>query len=490
MAMKLTDILQGIDIVALSGTPDRDICGLTFDSRTCTPGSLFIAVPGTAVDGHAFIGKAVAAGAVAVICQNDVPDPAGLGDVTLVKVADSRRALALAADNWYGHPSGKLNLVGITGTNGKTTTVTLLYNLFTSLGWSCGLVSTIANYIDGERMETSHTTPDPIELNRLMAEMVRRGCSYCFMEVSSHAVDQERIAGLEFKVAIFSNLTHDHLDYHKTFAAYRDCKKRFFDTLPETAFALVNVDDRNGEVMVQNTRAQVRTFACRRMADFRCKIVEESLEGMLVSIDGTQVWTRFIGAHNASNLLAVYGTAVLLGAKPEEVLVKMSALGPVAGRLDFLRGGDDLTAVVDYSHTPDALENALRTLRETARDRTLVCVFGCGGNRDRTKRPEMGAIAARYADRVVVTSDNPRHEDPEEIIREIRAGMDVAARARSLFITDRRQAIRTALTTAPKGAVILVAGKGHEDYQIIGDTKIHFDDKEVIAETFEEMKLS
>ncbi len=308
------------------------------------------------------------------------------------------------------------------------------------------------------------------------------------MEVSSHSVDQERIAGLQFKVAIFSNLTHDHLDYHKTFAAYRDCKKRFFDQLPKEAFALTNIDDRNGEVMVQNTAAQIRTYACKRMADFRCKIVEESLEGMLVSIDGTQVWTRFIGAHNAYNLLAVYGTAVLLGAKPEEVLVQLSALGPVAGRLDFVRGGNDLTGVVDYSHTPDALENALKTLRETCQDRCLVCVFGCGGDRDRTKRPEMGAIAAKYADRVIVTSDNPRTEDPETIIQEIRAGMDTAARAKSLFITDRREAIRTALMTAPQGAVILVAGKGHEDYQVIGTTKIHFDDKEVIAETFEEMK--
>ena len=485
--MQLNRILQGIDIVAASGDLGRDISGLTFDSRTCRPGSLFIAVPGTAVDGHAFIGKAVAAGASAVIYQNDVPETSTPG-VTFVKVADSRRALALAADNWYDHPSGKINLVGITGTNGKTTTVTLLYNLFTDLGWSCGLISTIANFIDGERLETSHTTPDPIELNSLLARMVDKGCNYCFMEVSSHSVDQERIAGLEFKVAIFSNLTHDHLDYHKTFAAYRDCKKRFFDQLPEKAFALVNIDDRNGEVMVQNTKAQVRTYACKRMADFRCKIVEESLEGMLVSIDGTQVWTRFIGAHNAYNLLAVYSTAVLLGAKPEEVLVKMSALGPVAGRLDFLRGGDELTAVVDYSHTPDALENALRTLRETACDRMLVCVFGCGGDRDRTKRPEMGAIAAKYADRVVVTSDNPRTEDPEAIIQEIRAGMDAAARARSIFITDRREAIRTAVMTAPAGAVILVAGKGHEDYQIIGTTKIHFDDKEVLAEAFEELK--
>ena len=486
--MKLNKLLQGIDLVAVTGDTGCEIDNLTFDSRTCRPGSLFIAVPGTAVDGHAFIGKAVEAGATAVLYQNDTPGLEAFTGVTFVKVADSRRSLALAADNWYDHPSGKLNLVGITGTNGKTTTVTLLYNLFTNLGWSCGLISTIANYIDGERLETSHTTPDPIELNSLLARMVEKGCNYCFMEVSSHSVDQKRIAGLEFKVAIFSNLTHDHLDYHKTFAAYRDCKKRFFDQLPASAFALTNVDDRNGEVMVQNTRAQIRTYACKRMADFRCKIIEESLEGMLVSIDGTQVWTRFIGAHNAYNLLAVYATAVLLGAKPEEVLVQMSALGPVAGRLDFLRGGNDLTAVVDYSHTPDALENALRTLRETACDRTLICVFGCGGNRDRTKRPEMGVIAAKYADRVVVTSDNPRHEDPDEIIREIRAGMDTAARAKSLFLTDRREAIRTALMTAPQGAVILVAGKGHEDYQIIGDTKYHFDDKEVIAETFEEMK--
>ena len=484
--MQLSRIVQGIELAALSGTLEREVSTLTFDSRSCCPGALFIAVAGNAADGHSFIDKAVAAGAVAVIYQNDPAGPLSEG-ITWIKVADSRRALALAADNWYDHPSAKLNLVGITGTNGKTTTVTLLYQLFTGLGWSCGLISTIANYIDGQRTAATHTTPDPIELNRLLARMVEKGCNYCFMEVSSHAIDQERIAGLRFKLAIFSNLTHDHLDYHKTFAAYRDCKKRFFDELPKDAFALVNTDDRNGEVMTQNTRAQVRTYACRRMADFRCKIVEESLEGMFINLDGAQVWTRFIGAHNACNLLAVYASAVLLGADPEEVRIRMSALAPVAGRLDFLRGANDLTAVVDYAHTPDALENALRTLRETACDRTLVCVFGCGGDRDRSKRPEMGAIAARYADRVVVTSDNPRHEDPEAIIREIRAGMDATARAKSLFLTDRREAIRTAILTAPQGAVILVAGKGHEDYQVIGDVKTHFDDKEVIARTFEEM---
>ena len=485
--MKLQKILQGIEVLALTGAADREITGVTADSRQCGARSLFIAVRGVAVDGHAFIARAVEAGACAVVCEDDSA-AAGLPGVTFVRVADTRRALALAADNWYGHPSGKLNLVGITGTNGKTTTVTLLYNLFRSLGWSCGLLSTIANYIDDERFSATHTTPDPMALNALLAKMVEHGCNYCFMEVSSHAIDQERIAGLEFKVGIFSNLTHDHLDYHKTFIAYRDCKKRFFDNLPKEAFALTNIDDRNGEVMVQNTCAQVRTYACKRMADFRCKIVEESLEGMLVNIDGTQLWTRFIGAHNAYNLLAVYSTALLLGANRDEVLVKMSALGPVAGRLDFVRGVGDRTGVVDYSHTPDALENALKTLRDTCRDRVLVCVFGCGGDRDRTKRPEMGVIAAKYADKVVVTSDNPRHEDPEEIIREIKAGMDIQARAKSLFITDRREAIRTALMTAPEGAVILVAGKGHEDYQIIGDVKTHFDDKEVLAETFEEMK--
>ncbi len=486
--MKLNKLIQGIDVVATTGDLSCEISSLTFDSRKCAPGSLFVAVCGTEADGHAYVRKAVEAGAAAVIYQEDRPENEGITGAAMVKVSDSRRALALVADTWFGHPSGKLNLVGITGTNGKTTTVTLLYNLFRSLGWCCGMLSTIANYIDGERIPADHTTPDPIVLNELLARMVERGCGYCFMEVSSHSVDQERIAGLEFKVGIFSNLTHDHLDYHKTFAAYRDCKKRFFDSLPANAFALVNVDDRNGEVMVQNTRAQVRTYACRRMADFRCKIVEESLEGMLVSLDGTQVWTRFIGAHNASNLLAVYATALLLGQKREEVLTAMSALGPVPGRLDFVRGGNDLTAVVDYAHTPDALENVLKTLRETARDRSLWCVFGCGGNRDKTKRPEMGAIAARYADRVVVTSDNPRKEEPGAIIQDIRAGMDIPARAKSLFIADRREAIRTALMTAPQGAVVLVAGKGHEDYQIVGTEKLHFDDREVIEETFEEMK--
>ena len=307
------------------------------------------------------------------------------------------------------------------------------------------------------------------------------------MEISSHSLAQDRVAGLKFKGGIFSNITHDHLDYHKTFAEYLRCKKSFFDNLPEGAFALTNADDKNGMVMVQNTKAEIKTYSCHKMADFRCKIIEEGLDAMLLEMDGKQFWSRFIGAHNAHNLLAVYGTAMMLGADSDEVLVKMSALGCVPGRLEYIRGGKDLTVAVDYAHTPDGLENVLKTLREAGRDRMLICVFGCGGNRDRTKRPEMGVIAAKYADRVVVTSDNPRKEDPDAIIAEIRDGMDAKMRAKSIYITDRREAIRTAMMTAPEGAVILVAGKGHEDYQIIGETKFHFDDREVVREIFKEM---
>lgn len=483
--MTLEQLLEGTETVEISGSLAVEIESITFDSRRCSVNSAFIAVCGAEADGHKFIGKAIEAGARAVIYQEG--DIESVEGVTFVKVKSSRKALALIADNFYGHPSRELNLVGITGTNGKTTTVTLLYNLFTSLGYGCGLISTIANYVNGEKLHTDNTTPDPITLNSLMARMVDEGCEYCFMEVSSHSIDQDRVAGLSFKVGIFSNLTHDHLDYHKTFASYRDCKKRFFDELGKDAWALTNIDDRNGEIMVQNTKATVKTYACHSMADFNCKIIEQSIDGMLMSIDGTQIWSRFIGAHNAYNLLAVYSTAILLGADKDEVLVKASALGPVAGRLEYIRGGNDLTAVVDYSHTPDALENALRTLKEAGCDRTLVCVFGCGGDRDRSKRPEMGKIATEIADKVIVTSDNPRTEDPQEIISEIRGGMDARARAKSLFISDRREAIRAAVMTAPQGAIILVAGKGHEDYQIIGKTKHHFDDKEVISEAMNEL---
>lgn len=485
--MKISDIISGIEVVAVKGSPDTEITGIVFDSRKCTPGSLFIAVNGVEADGHRFIGSALKNGAAAVICEKDgqCEDESNAAYIT---VKDSRTALAIAASNFYGHPSSKLRLVGITGTNGKTTTVTLLYNLFMSMGYCCGLISTIANYVGDEKREADHTTPDPVALNSLLSEMVLKGCEFCFMEVSSHAIDQQRICGLNFAAGIFSNLTHDHLDYHKTFEAYRDCKKRFFDTLPADAFAISNIDDKNGSIMLQNTSAHKITCSCHTLADFNCRIIEESIDGMEIEMDGKRLWSRFIGAHNAYNLLAVYTTAVLLGADKEDVLVRMSALGPVSGRLECMRGGNGLTAVVDYAHTPDALENVLKTLRGTCRDRHLICVFGCGGNRDRTKRPEMAVIASKYADRVVVTSDNPRHEKPEDIIAEIKSGMDAAARAKSLFITDRKEAIRTALLTAPEGAVVLVAGKGHEDYQIIGDVKSHFSDKEIIEELFQETR--
>ncbi len=487
--MTLDKLTAGLDIIEISAKRPLELCSVETDSRKCTPGSLFVAVEGNAVDGHKFIAKAIENGAVAVVYQNEEAfEMTDTDRVVYIKVASSRRSLATLAANFYGNPSAKLNLVGVTGTNGKTTTATLLYRLFTSLGYECGLISTIANFIGSKRYHTDHTTPDPLELNALLAEMANAGCEYCFMEVSSHAVSQDRVAALKFRGGIFSNLTHDHLDYHKTFENYRDCKKAFFDGLPKDAFALVNIDDANGEVMVQNCKAHIYRYSCKKMADFRCRLLEETMDGMQLVMDGVQVWTRFIGAHNAYNLLAVYSAAILLGANKEETLTLLSAMKAVDGRLEYIKGGNNITAVVDYAHTPDALENVLKTLKEAAKGEFLICVFGCGGDRDRTKRPEMGQIAAKYADRVVVTSDNPRTEQPEDIIQEIRAGMDTAARAKSVFITDRAEAIRSAIVFAPEGAVILVAGKGHEDYQIIGTTKHHFDDKEVISEVFASMK--
>ncbi len=478
--MKLSRLIEGIEGAKVYGDASVEIASICFDSRKSAPGALFVAISGTEQDGHAYIPAAIGAGASAVVFEHgDAPE-----GVVSVRVSNARRALGDIAAAFYGHPSEKLNLVGITGTNGKTTTVTLLYRLFTNLGYSCGLISTIANYIDGEKFPTDHTTPNQIELNSLLARMADHGCEYCFMEVSSHSCQQERIHGLKFRGGIFSNLTHDHLDYHKTFEEYLRCKKLFFDGLPKDAFALVNIDDRNGMVMLQNTAAQKRTYSCRAMADFHCSTVESTFDGMLLKIDGNEVWTRFIGAHNAYNLLAVYSTAILLGADRMETLKVISTLSAVSGRLEYIKGVRGITAVVDYAHTPDALENVLKTLGGICDRQSLICVFGCGGNRDRTKRPEMGAIAARYADRVVVTSDNPRMEKPEDIIGEIKAGMDAASRARSIFITDRREAIRTAILTAPDNSVILVAGKGHEDYQIIGTEKFHFDDREVIREVF------
>ena len=461
--MKLTDIIQGTQAKILFGAPETDIEAIVSDSRKAAPGAAFFAVKGHDRDGHDYIDSARAAGASAI-------------------VSASRKDLALCAANFYGHPSEKLSLVGITGTNGKTTTVTLLYKLFMGLGYNCGLLSTIANYVGRKRSETENTTADPITINRLLKEMTDDGCEYCFMEVSSIGVEQDRVAGLHFKVGIFSNLTHDHLDYHGTFAEYLRCKKLFFDTLPADAFAVINIDDRNGQVMVQNTAAKVVTYSCRNMADHTCRILEESFEGMLLKIDGTETWTRLIGQHNAYNVLAIYTAARCLGAGKEETLVALSKLESAPGRLENIRGPRGLSVVIDYAHTPDAMENVLKTLREIAPEKQLICLFGCGGDRDRTKRPEMAKVAEEFSDRIIVTSDNSRTERTEDILEDIRRGFSAEGLRKAIFIADRREAIRTAIVTADDGATILLAGKGHETYQIIGTEHRHFDEREVIAE--------
>lgn len=484
--MKLIELLNGVECVGNCPNRNREIPAIYADSRKCTPGSMFIAVKGAESDGHSYIGAAIKNGAESVVCT-DIPLEYAESGVEFIQVKESRKAVAQIAGNFYGHPSGCLKLVGVTGTNGKTSIATLLYRLFTQLGYCCGLLSTIANYIGERRYETENTTPGPVELNELLYKMTQAGCEYCFMEVSSHAIDQKRIEGLEYTGGIFTNLTHDHLDYHKTFANYLNCKKSFFDTLGKEAFALVNADDRNGDVMVQNTKAQVYRYACKSAANFNTKIIERTIEGMLLKINGREVWCRFIGDYNAANLTAVYGAALLLGAKEDETIRIMSTLTSVAGRLEYFKGPDDIIAAVDYAHTPDALENVLKTLKELQPAGGITCVFGCGGNRDKSKRPEMGEIAGKYANRVIVTSDNPRNEQPEEIIKDIKGGMDLKMRAKSLFITDRAEAIRTALLTSVPGAIILVAGKGHEDYQIIKGVKHHFNDKEIILQTFEQM---
>ena len=445
---------------------------------------------GFAADGHDYIGKAVESGAGAVVYEDEAAAAPYIGKsgTAFVRVRSSRYATAIIAANFHGNPSRKLTLVGITGTNGKTTTVTLLYRMFTSLGYSCGLLSTISNYVGDRCYEAVNTTSDPLTINPLLAEMVAAGCEYCFMEVSSIGLEQDRVAGLEFRAGIFSNLTHDHLDYHKTFAEYLRCKKLFFDNLPDNAYAITNIDDRNGMVMVQNTRAHIVTCSCRSIADHNARVLEESFDGMQLKIDGKETWTSLIGMHNAYNILAVYATAVTLGTDPDEALIAISRLRPAPGRLENHRGPHGLSVVIDYAHTPDALENVLRTLREIAPSRTLICVFGCGGDRDRSKRPEMGAIAEKMADRIIVTSDNSRTENTADIMADIRGGMSASGAAGSLFIEDREQAIRTAIMTAPENATILLAGKGHETYQIIGREKRHFDEKEIVEGIFSTMK--
>ena len=491
--MRLDRIICDSGCVVTAGNGLAEVTAICNDSRKVTEGSLFVAVKGFASDGHDYIATAMAKGASTIVYEDQEALDAQIADipaegVTFVKAESSRHALAIIAANFYDNPSGKLTLVGITGTNGKTTTVTLLHRMFTAMGYSCGLLSTIANYVGTKGTEAVNTTSDPITINSLLAEMVEAGCGYCFMEVSSIGVEQERIAGLKFKAGIFSNLTHDHLDYHKTFAEYLRCKKLFFDGLPSDAYAITNIDDRNGLVMTQNTKAHVVTYSLRSIADHTCRVMEQSFEGMLLKIDGTEAWSALIGLHNAYNILAIYTTAVTLGADPEEVLVAMSTLRPAPGRLENIRGPKDISVIIDYAHTPDALENVLKTLREIAPDHELICLFGCGGDRDRTKRPEMAAIAHKLADRIIVTSDNSRTEKTSDIMADIKSGMDLSGRARSLFIEDREEAIRTAIMIASQGATVLLAGKGHETYQIIGTEKRHFDEKEIVREIFGTME--
>jgi len=484
--MKLKEILVNCNLLEIEGDKDLDIQGITFDSRKVEPSTLFFAVKGTQVDGHDYIDKAIGKGATAIVCEK-MPSQKTDG-VTYIKVDNSAYVLGVGASNFFGNPSEKLRLVGVTGTNGKTTIATLLYRLFTDAGYTCGLLSTIENIVNRDAIPSTHTTPDPIELNALLHQMVEKGCEYAFMEVSSHSVAQERIAGLRFAGGIFTNLTHDHLDYHKTMANYRNAKKKFFDDLPATAFALTNLDDKNGAFMLQNTRAKKLSYALKHDADFKGIVMESHFDGMLLKVNGTEVFTQLVGGFNASNLLAIYGAALALGFNKEELLVEISKLRGANGRFDMVHSESGIVGIVDYAHTPDALENVLETINEVrCRKETLITVVGCGGNRDATKRPEMAAVAVKLSDRVILTSDNPRNEDdPDEIIRQMKAGVADADRGKVLSITNRREAIRTAVALAKKGDIILLAGKGHENYQEINGVKNHFDDKEVLSEAFKE----
>ena len=476
--MKLWELLHSVPLTGETPDLDMEINSISYDTRTLEPGALFAALPGARDDGARYIREALDRGAAAVLCR-ERPEEDGPWLVT----PDPRRALALLSANWFRRPAEGLTLVGVTGTNGKTTTATLLYDLVRAMGYKAGLISTVVYKIDGREVEATHTTPDSIRLNAMMREMADAGCAYCFMECSSHAIVQERTRGLDFAGGIFSNITHDHLDYHKTFAEYIRAKKLFFDGLPKGAFALTNADDRNGRVMVQNTAAAVSAYSLRAMADFRCKIVEMHLDGMLLRIDGQELWVGLLGRFNAYNLLAVYGAAVLLGLDRGEVLRVLSMLHAVSGRFEKIRAANGTTAIVDYAHTPDALENVIQTIEEIRTPgQQLIVVCGCGGDRDRTKRPEMAAIAVKYATTAVFTSDNPRHESPEAILDDMVAGLEPGARY--LRIADRAEAIRTAVMLSRPGDIILVAGKGHETYQIVGDVKHPFDDREEIKKRF------
>jgi len=477
----LREIIYKCSITRITGNPDMPVSAIVFDSRKATDKCVFVAVRGTLTDGHSYIQKVIESGAKAIVCESR-PDII-LPDVCYVEVAESSEALGIMASNFYNNPSQELKLVGITGTNGKTTTATLLYRLFMGLGYKTGLLSTVRNMINQHECAATHTTPDAVELNRLLRNMVDEGCDYCFMEVSSHAVVQNRISGLIFTGGVFTNITHDHLDFHKTFEAYIAAKKRFFDRLPATAFAIVNTDDRNGTVMVQNCKALLKTMAIKRPADFHCRIIENQFEGLHLKLNNQEIWSRLVGMFNAYNLLSIYATSIMLGAGNEESLVLLSNLEAVDGRFEYIKSPDGIAGIVDYAHTPDALSNVISTINTIRQgEGKLITVVGAGGDRDRAKRPVMAAIATQNSDITILTSDNPRSEDPLEILKEMQAGVTADRKRKYLVIADRKEAIKTACTLAAPGDIILVAGKGHETYQEINGVKHHFDDREVLRE--------
>ena len=492
--MKLSELINIAGINGITGDCDPEITGVQSDSRKVSQGSIFVAVKGSVVNGHDYIVKAIEQGAVAIVYEQQSLSINGqfntstiqrFNDIIFIPVQNSADALGRLASVWYGEPSRQMAVVGVTGTNGKTTIATLLYDLFRNLGYKAGLLSTVCNYIDDEAVPTEHTTPDPLTINRLMAKMVDAGCEYVFMEVSSHAVDQKRISGIDFNGGIFTNLTRDHLDYHKTVDNYLKAKKQFFDNLPASAFALTNADDKSGSVMLQNTSARKLAYSLRTMADFKGKIIESHFEGTEININGRDVYTHFVGRFNAYNLLAVYGAAVALGEDAEELLIALSTLYPVSGRFETIRSQQGITAIVDYAHTPDALENVLNGINEVLEGSgRVITVVGAGGGRDKGKRPLMAKEAARQSSQLILTSDNPRFEEPDDIIDDMYAGLNASDKEHTLCITDRKQAIKTAVMLAKKGDVILVAGKGHENYQDVKGIKFHFDDREIIKETF------
>jgi UDP-N-acetylmuramoyl-L-alanyl-D-glutamate--2,6-diaminopimelate ligase len=479
----LSDIIEGLAFTELQGSADTEITAVVFDSRKVIPGCLFVAIKGTMSDGHDYIQQAVHDGAIAIICE-DLPARV-TGEVDFLMVADSAVALGIVAANFYDHPSAKLKLVGVTGTNGKTTIATLLYKLFRDLGYKCGLLSTVENQVNGKVIPATHTTPDPVELNKFVSEMVAQGCDYCFMEVSSHAIAQRRIAGLTFAGGIFSNLTHDHLDYHKTFDSYLKAKKAFFDDLPANAFALTNNDDKNGNVMLQNTKAHKKTYGLKSMADYRAKILENQFEGLLLQIDNEEVWFKMVGTFNAYNLLAVYAAAMLLDQDKAKILTSLSKLTGARGRFDYIVSPNKIVGIVDYAHSPDAVQNILSTIHGIRKgNEKVITVIGCGGDRDKAKRPIMAKSACEWSDKVILTSDNPRSEDPAQIIKDMEVGVDAAFKRHVLSIVDRHEAIKTACMLAKAGDIVLIAGKGHEKYQEIKGVKNHFDDMEELVEQF------